>query len=221
MPLAYFKGRDQKGFDLASANNRPQNSFFMNIWGPFGRLNAIEAVGATMDYPVGKPTLEIRSVRVAKEDPGSDFLEKLPVVDEFGQWIAAEWPNKIKDLDQLKNQWAEEEKKLEAAGSIIPLTAATWTKRSRRRGFFRVEQIDGKWWFVDPDGHLFFSTGVNGIGTGGGTSIEGREGYFAALPPDDLMPRGMPGPGGPRFRSASFYSWNLFAAWARTGGKNG
>ena len=92
MPLAYFKGRDQKGFDLASANNRPQHSFFMNIWGPFGQLNAIEAVGVTMDYPVGKPTLEIRSVRLAKDDPGSDFLEKLPVVDEFGQWIAADWP---------------------------------------------------------------------------------------------------------------------------------
>ena len=43
MPLSYFKGRDQKGFDLASANNRPANSFFMNIWGPFGKLNAVEA----------------------------------------------------------------------------------------------------------------------------------------------------------------------------------
>jgi hypothetical protein len=209
IPLAYFKGRDQKGFDLASANNRPRNSFFMNIWGPFGRLNAIEALMVTMEYPVGKPTLEIRSVRVAKEDPGSDFLEKLPVVDEFGQWIAADWPNKIKNLDQLKNQWAEEEKKLASGGFNYSPYGGYMDKNVKATGFFRVEQIDGKWWFVDPDGHLFFSTGVNGIGTGSGTQTEGREGYFAALPPADLMPRGMQAPSGPMSRSASFYSWNL------------
>ena len=30
-------------------------------------------------------------------------------------------------------------------------------------GRFRVEQIDGVWWFVDPDGHGFFSSGVNNV----------------------------------------------------------
>ena len=28
-------------------------------------------------------------------------------------------------------------------------------------GRFRVERIAGVWWFVDPDGHGFFSSGVN------------------------------------------------------------
>jgi len=31
-------------------------------------------------------------------------------------------------------------------------------------GFFRVEKIDGRWWFVDPEGCLFFSTGSTCIG---------------------------------------------------------
>ena len=26
-------------------------------------------------------------------------------------------------------------------------------------GFFHVEKIDEKWWFVDPEGYLFFSNG--------------------------------------------------------------
>lgn len=30
-------------------------------------------------------------------------------------------------------------------------------------GRFRLEQLDGVWWLVTPDGHLFFSTGVNHI----------------------------------------------------------
>ncbi len=28
-------------------------------------------------------------------------------------------------------------------------------------GFFRTERIDGRWWLVDPDGHPFFSQGIN------------------------------------------------------------
>lgn len=28
-------------------------------------------------------------------------------------------------------------------------------------GYFRTEQIDGRWWLVDPDGHPFFSQGIN------------------------------------------------------------
>ncbi len=30
-------------------------------------------------------------------------------------------------------------------------------------GFFRTEKIDGRWWFVDPEGYLFFCTGLNSI----------------------------------------------------------
>ncbi len=32
---------------------------------------------------------------------------------------------------------------------------------STASGFFRVEQIDSRWWFIDPGGHAFFSLGVN------------------------------------------------------------
>jgi hypothetical protein len=211
MPLAYFKGRDTKGFDLASANNRPQNSFFMNIWGPFGTLNNMRALGVTMDCPVGKPTLEIRSVSLAKEDPGSDFLEKLPVIDEFGQWIHADWPGKIKNLDRLKQEWADEEKDLGAGAFNRCKYGGFMEKTAKATGFFRVEQIEGKWWFVDPDGHLFFSTGVNCVGNNAGTQTQGREKYFTALPPADLSNPARPpsAPIGPRFRSASFYTWNL------------
>jgi hypothetical protein len=209
IPLAYFKGRDQKGFDLASANNRPQNSFFMNIWGPFGKLDAIKAVSVAMDYPVGKPALEIRSVRLAKDDEGSDFLEKLPVVDEFGQWIAAEWPGKIKNIEQLKAEWAQEDRRLEGADFDYSPYGGYMQKKVNATGFFRVDEIDGKWWFVDPDGYLFFSTGVNCVGTGGGTNSGGREDYFAALPRADLTPPGARGANAPRSRSVSFYSWNL------------
>ena len=30
-----------------------------------------------------------------------------------------------------------------------------------------MEQVEGRWWFVDPDGHLFYSTSSTGMGAGG------------------------------------------------------
>jgi hypothetical protein len=39
-----------------------------------------------------------------------------------------------------------------------------WTTRQyRRTGFFHLSQTDGRWWFVDPDGHPFISLGINHI----------------------------------------------------------
>ncbi len=67
-----------------------------------------------------------------------------------------------------------------------------------------MEQVDGSWWFVDPDGHLFFSTSSTGMGAGGGDArLQGREDYFAALPPVDANP-----PEGRRPQTG-FYTWNL------------
>ncbi len=39
-----------------------------------------------------------------------------------------------------------------------------WTGlRGEATGFFHTQQIDGRWWLVDPDGYVFWSIGVNAI----------------------------------------------------------
>ena len=169
VPLRYFKGKDQSGFDLASTNNRRTDSFWMSIWGPFGDLKKIESLGFTMEYPIARPTLEIRSLQLAKEDPGSDFLEGKPVLDEFGQWARADWPRKIKNREQLEKELSEEDKSLQQPGDFDYCQYGGYeSSHAKATGFFRVQQIDGKWWFVDPHGHLFLSTGSNGVGGRGG-----------------------------------------------------
>jgi len=43
-----------------------------------------------------------------------------------------------------------------------------WTGISAEAtGFFRIEQIDGRWWLITPEGHAFFSTGICHIGSYG------------------------------------------------------
>ena len=66
IPLQYFKGKDQRGSDLASTNNRRTDSFWMGVWGPFGELKNVEAIGVTMEYPLDGASLEIRSVKTVQ-----------------------------------------------------------------------------------------------------------------------------------------------------------
>jgi hypothetical protein len=53
-------------------------------------------------------------------------------------------------------------------------------------GFFRAAKYEGKWWLVAPNGHLFFSIGLDCVNTReGGTVVEGREMLFEWLPTAD------------------------------------
>jgi hypothetical protein len=171
---------------------------WINLSGTQGPLTAVREIGVALPNPVGSVTLEIRSVRLAKEDPGDALLDPGPLVDEFGQWIHDQWPGKAATLDQLKASWPAEEKALDAGGFDYCKYGGYQATHARATGFFRVEKIAGKWWFVDPDGHLFLSMGSDSIGTSVSTATQGREQLFAALPPE------AGGRGG-----TSFYAWNL------------
>lgn len=202
IPLQYFRQPNRSGFDLASVGKVSRNSFWIGTGGVYGPLNAVTAIGVSMKAPLAQPTLEIRSVRLAKEDPGSDILDAKPVVDEFGQWIPADWPGKIKNLAQIKQEWAAEEAGLHTGDFGYCRYGGYLNTQAKATGFFRVEQVDGRWWFVDPDGHLFFSTSATGIRDRGGEArIKGREDYFAALPPVDAK--------NGRGAQTGFYGWNL------------
>jgi hypothetical protein len=49
-------------------------------------------------------------------------------------------------------------------------------------GFFRTERYGGKWWLVDPEGHLFWSHGVDCVRMLDSTPITGRESWFEDFP---------------------------------------
>jgi hypothetical protein len=204
VPLAYFTQPAGQGHDLASVHNKARKLLFINLSGTPGPLNDVRGVSVFMANPVGKPVVEIRSVKLANEDPGDTLLEAKPLVDQFGQWIHDDWPGKARDLEQLKAAWAAEEKALASAEPIYCKFGGYLGTKAKATGFFRTEKIDGKWWLVDPDGHLFFSAGSDCINSSDVTMTQGREELFAALPPAEAS-GGRPGVRG----GASFYTWNL------------
>jgi hypothetical protein len=199
IPLRFYRKPAGDGADLAATFNQPRSSYWINIHtGAVGPTTNVNAITVTMEDPVGSPTLEIRSVALATNDPGDAVLEGKP------QYTHADWPDKVKSLADLKNAWAAEANELKNAPSNRCAYGGFLGTSAKATGYFRIEKVDGRWWFVDPDGHLFYSSGVNGVGTSSGTRVQGREDLFAQLPPGNVGAQGRFGR-----QAGSFYTWNL------------
>ena len=129
----------------------------------------------------------------------------IPLIDEFGQWIPDEWPDKAKSLSDLEAAWKTEENLLKTGNPGISKYGGYLSDRGRASGFFRTEKINGKWWFVDPDGYLFFSTGCCVMSARSSFDrIEGREYLFKSLPPGELVQSDK------RISASGMYAWNLY-----------
>jgi hypothetical protein len=205
LPLRMFSSPPLRGSTLSAVFNNQRAGHFMFNWGPFLPLSRVKAFAIAMPQPIGKPTLEIRVARLSVSSPGDAVLENEPLVDTFGQWIREQWPGKISQLEDLQKIWKQEEETLKPGDFDYCSYGGYRSSQAKASGFFRVEQINGVWWFVDPDGHLFFSAGVDVITPRLMTPLQDRQAIFAKLPPPNLVPasaeRMHPG--------VSFFQWNL------------
>ena len=106
-------------------------------------------------------TINIQSLLLIEPNPISDLYTG--VVDAYGQLSRGTWPNKITSLADLATRNSAEQTDLAAHPSIAGWdNYGAWTSASgTATGYFHTQQISGKWWMVAPNGHLFFSTGIN------------------------------------------------------------
>jgi hypothetical protein len=210
IPLKFFRELPVAARDLAATFNQPRYTGWinLNLDGHRGPLHGVDSIGIRMLVPINNPTIELRSISLSVEDPGDQYLEEKPLVDEFGQWNLGEFEGKIHSLDQLKSEWQKED---EEVVSTEPYNYSKYggylNAKVKGTGFFRTEQIDGRWWFVDPEGYLFLSVGVDCVNPGGGgnaVNIDKRRNFFKELPPENI------GSNRARPNSASFGAWNLY-----------
>ncbi|MBI5091627.1 MAG: hypothetical protein HZB26_04190 [Candidatus Hydrogenedentes bacterium] len=135
--------------------------------------------------PQHPQVLVLSNIRVFGKGKALEEIEKLPFVDKYGQYNGADWPGKLKSAHDFK-KWSKAEK---AALDTTPALAGRdsyggWADGPtlEATGWFRSQQVNGKWWLVTPDGHLFFSAGMDCVGTSDSTFITGRDGWFASIP---------------------------------------
>ena len=128
---------------------------------------------------------EISNIRAGGRVMVLDAKTFCPFIDEFGQFIHADWPGKTHSLDELVAHGRAEEQDLVAhPGPPDRDEYGGWTAgpKLKATGFFRAEKYQGKWWLVDPAGRLFWSHGIDCVRTANSTPISDREHYFRNLP---------------------------------------
>lgn len=169
----------------------------MKLW-PEAEINAASIHTLTL-YAIGlrKPaeiTIEGVSPFLAPQ-PKDSACGTQGFVDRYGQNQFAQWPDKIGSDDQLRRASQEEYQDLIAHPAPKnydrfggwrsgPKFAAT--------GHFSVRKLHGRWWFIDPDGYLFWSQGITAIQFHEPTEVASRAGYFLDPAPDgDFLARNL------------------------------
>jgi hypothetical protein len=159
-----------------------------------GSLVFSNAVIASEREQAGK-TYSILSILpiVLSEKYGYPEKVQFPMIDGYGQFNQGTWLGKVSSDAELKKSETQEQialtkkarpKKWSQYGGY------TGAPKQKATGYFRTIQLDGRWWFVDPDGYLFWSHGVNSVNTKGGmTTVEGRENYFETIPQSQHLTR--------------------------------
>ena len=88
-------------------------------------------------------------------------------VDRYGQATDENWPGKVTSDEQLRTDAAEEwetlklqvldSRRFDRYGGVIE------QRKYRATGFFRLEKIDDRWWFITPEGNRFFLIGADSV----------------------------------------------------------
>jgi hypothetical protein len=150
--------------------------------------------------------LLVGNIRLFEAGSPLDQLVSFPFVDRFGQYIHDDWPGKVHDDSELQLWREKEEEALRGAPEVGGRDRfGGWADGPKldATGWFRTEKLDGKWWLVTPEGHLFFSLGVNCVHRGDRTYVAGRDRWFEPLPQPDQFSGLIDG------TTANFYSINL------------
>lgn len=185
-------------FDLPSGSDAAGEFAFdeMRIAATWNGVTLAESV-AEYPPPVAAPPEEEWGMQGFPPSPRVDGLYPegfFPFIDRFGQYRHLEWTDKVSSKEELVARTEAEELELSA---ILPRGRSRfggWSQGPRLygTGMFRTAKYNGDWWLVDPDGYLFFSSGITTVGsvvrTEAGalasqkTGITGREHFFADLP---------------------------------------
>ena len=199
IPLDYFRELPKSAMDMVATYNKARKLGQINIHSDkIGPLTGIDSICFFMINPFNNPTLDIRNISLSIEDPGEILLDDVFLVDRFGQWATKDWDGKVKSIEELQSAWQEEDRQLQTAlfsDSEVSQYGGYKAKQLKATGFFRTEKIDGKWWFVDPEGCLFLSVGSDCINSSVRTTTKGREFIFEQLYGEEGY--------------ADFYRWNL------------
>ena len=158
-----------------------------------GELDPAQVVSVTLSMDQPKVAQSILIERFGVQD-GAAVTQAVygSLVDAYGQSSRAKWPEKIATDEQLKAAAAKEQQQLSGwlaqreRSALDTFGGLNKGPAFKASGFFRTEKRDGRWYLVTPQGHPFYSLGVNTVTADASqTYVAGREGMFEVLPGND------------------------------------
>ncbi|MBK4990395.1 beta-agarase [Pseudomonas sp. S36] len=151
-------------------------------------LKQVASVSLSIPGPKVAQSLLIERVGIQDDDQAYQAAYR-DLIDSYGQSTRANWPEKVANDDQLKAADGREQQQLKAwlaergKQPLDDFGGLMAGQAFEAKGFFRTEKRDGRWYLVTPQGHPFYSLGVNAVAADGGrTYVQGREGMFKGLP---------------------------------------
>ncbi|WP_026958310.1 beta-galactosidase [Aliagarivorans taiwanensis] len=166
MPLEQLTGDQESGMrgepPKAGYNAKP----ISYSWGE-ANLNkdSIYTIQLFLMQPTKEHRIIVDELRLVP-NLASDSSRFAGIMDEFGQFTGAEWDLKVHDEKELI---ADAKSELTNLGKAKPMADRSkfggWAEgpKLEATGFFRAEKLDDQWALVDPEGHLYFMTGVDNI----------------------------------------------------------
>lgn len=140
-------------------------------------FSKITAIHFKLAHPIETKTLVFDNIRLVATPPiADDYL--IGIIDKYGQNAKDDFEGKITSDEELKKLANAELKQLQEEGTMAERSKfGGWSKGPKLEGtgFFRTEKHNGKWAIVDPEGYLFFSTGIANVRMANTTSFTGRD----------------------------------------------
>ncbi|WP_410017109.1 beta-agarase [Pseudomonas sp. 5P_3.1_Bac2] len=148
-------------------------------------LSQVSAVSLSLSQPKAPQSILLSQFAVTAALPTAAAYEQ--IVDAYGQFSRANWPEKITQESQLQQAAEQEPAQLQSLLKQRPKQDqyGGWlgSPGLKKTGFFHTQKRDGRWFLVSPEGNPFYSLGVNAVTLEqSATYVEGREAMFSALP---------------------------------------
>lgn len=130
-------------------------------------------------------TIWMSELTMSDEFPEGFSLPEGKLVDALGQNKQKEWPDKIRDIEALREALR---KQLEDQEEGYPFedwsSYGGWMEKrlGEPTGFFTKYKEKGRWYLADPEGYAFFSAGPDCVGLAAGARVDGTEKWLDWLP---------------------------------------
>ncbi|MBU3005411.1 beta-galactosidase [Paraglaciecola arctica] len=150
---------------------------FISMWGSkLLNLSGITKISLSVQDALHNKSITLSNVRLRKNPPKDpEFLSG--IVDQYGQNAKVDFPTKIHSDKELAQVTAEELASFSAPKLQERSQYNGWKQGPKlaATGYFRTQKVDGKWWLVDPQGYLYFATGLDIIRLSNSTTITGYD----------------------------------------------